>query len=661
MSLRRLAVIVVVLGSIAALVVTSRNAPASTQAVFTQLATPSTPYLPLRTKTLTNNYFCPGVPASGKNGGKVVITNPTDGAMSGQVYVYLPQGGPIVVPVDVAARQQQAVDLGALSDAKYVGAMVELDGYGAGVDQTAVAATGSSVAPCTNAPSEHWYFADGTTVDGVDYDLILTNPYPDTASVRLTFATSAGQRTPPQFDGYVIPPHSVRFVDVDGAGARQEQQLSVSVDSLRGPRGRRPVRELLGREPARAVGGARSAGRRHLLGLRRRGDGRWHHRDLHALQPDRPRGPSPAHRLPVGAHVGTAADDRHRRAGHLAGGEPRLPERRAGGAPLRARPGQQRRRGRGDRGRAGADETGAGRGRWRVHDGRAREHDHVRSLVGDARRAGADTEAALVVANTTGTKSAVTVSAVGPGGVVPVPSLSHLPLPPARRDHDRPHGAEVVGKPILVEADDPSVKLAVEQRYPRTRCGRRAAGPHRLRSPCPSESDQAVRRRPTGSEADGGPGARRGSRWSSSPAWWRGSSAAARDRTRPASRGRTRSRAARPRRLPALRTRRGWSPCSPPPRATPAPTSRGKAAVLACDDVVVHEAEYPTRQGAPPALLDRRRAGDAHRRPRRRGAGQLPRSGDGDRPVGGRRRGPPARDLPRARPRTLKDQVVAGS
>ncbi len=79
----------------------------------------------------------------------------------------------------------------------------------------------------------------------------------------------------------------------------------------------------------------------------------------------------------------------------------------------------------------------------------------------------ADTQAALVVANATGTKSAVTVNAVGPGGVVAVPSLSHLPLPAAGVITIDLTGTDVVGKPILVEADDPSVKLAVEQRYPR--------------------------------------------------------------------------------------------------------------------------------------------------------------------------------------------------
>jgi hypothetical protein len=420
----------------------------------------------LRTNTLTNNYFCPGVPAAGKNGGTVVITNPTDGAMSGQVYVYLPQGDPIVVPVDVAARQQQTVDLGALSEAQYVGAMVELDGYGAGVDQTAVGATGSSVAPCTNAPSEHWYFADGTTVDGVDYDLILTNPYPDTASVRLTFSTSAGQRTPPQFDGFVIPPHSVRFVDVDGAGARQESRLSVSVDSLRG-------RVVAGRYESFSAGarrglsvalGAPVAATYWAFADGETGEGITETYTLYnptdrevatqlTVYPSAPTAVPPqttvtvqpgtsqvvnladVDGVPAGRHyvlVQVNSDD----AGAAIVAERALTKPAPGGA-------------------GGVFTT--------VVLGSMITSSRWWAMLG----APVKTEAALVVANTTGTQSAVTVSAVGPGGVVPVPSLSHLPLPAAGVITIDLTAPDVVGKPILIEADDATVKLAVEQRYPR--------------------------------------------------------------------------------------------------------------------------------------------------------------------------------------------------
>ena len=465
MSLRRLAVIVVVLGSIAALVVTSRDTPASTEAVFTQLATPSTPYLPLRTNTLTNNYFCPGVPASGKDGGTVVITNPTDGAMGGQVYVYTPEGDPIVVPVDVAARQQQTVDVGALSDAKYVGVMVELDSYGAGVDQTAVAATGSSIAPCTNAPSEHWYFADGTTVDGVDYDLILTNPYPDTASVRLTFATSAGQRTPPQFDGFVIPPHSVRYVDVDGAGARQEKQLSVSVDSLRG-------RIVAGRYESFSAGdrrgmslalGAPVAATYWAFAEGETGEGITEtytlynptDRDVTAqltVYPTTPTAVPPQTTETIAAGMSKVVDLASV-SGVPAGRHYVLVQVNSddAGAAIVAE-------------RALTKPAPGGTGVFTtVVLGSMITSPRWWAMLGVP----ADTQAALVVANATGTKSAVTVNAVGPGGVVAVPSLSHLPLPAAGVITIDLTGTDVVGKPILVEADDPSVKLAVEQRYPR--------------------------------------------------------------------------------------------------------------------------------------------------------------------------------------------------
>jgi hypothetical protein len=470
MSLRRLAVVVVVLGSIAALIVTARDAPASTQAVFTKLASPSTPYLPLRQNTLTNNYFCPGVPAKGDNGGKVVVTNPTDGAISGQVYVYQPEGDPIVVPVDVAARQQQTVDVGAMSDAQYLGAMVELNGYGAGVDQTAVAATGSSLTPCTNAPSEHWYFADGTTVDGVDYDLILTNPYPDTASVRLTFATATGERTPPQFDGFVIPPHSVRFVDVDGAGARQEEQLSVSVDSLRG-------RVVAGRYESFSAGSRR--GLSVALGAPI-GSTTWNFADGETGEgitetytlynpTDRPVDaqltvyPAATTAVPPQTSVtvapGTATVVNLATIDGVPAGRHSVivqVNSDDAGAAIVA-----------ERALTKPAPGGAGGVFTTVVLGTMITSPRWWAMLGVP----APTEAALVVANATGTKSAVTVSAVGPGGVVPIPKLSHLPLPAAGVITIDLTTDDVLNRPILVQADDDNVAIAVEQRYPRSGTG----------------------------------------------------------------------------------------------------------------------------------------------------------------------------------------------
>jgi hypothetical protein len=468
MSLRRLAVIVVVLGSIAALLVTARNAPASTQAVFTKLATPSTPYLPLRENTLTNNYFCPGVPAKGENGGKVIVTNPTDNAMSGQVYVYQPEGDPLIVPVDVAARQQQTIDVGAMSEAQYLGVMVELDGRGAGVDQTAVAPTGSSLTPCTNAPSEHWYFADGTTVDGVDYDLILTNPYPDTASVHLTFATASGERTPPQFDGFVIPPHSVRFVDVDGAGARQESQLSVSVDSLRG-------RVVAGRYQSFSAGGRR--GLSVALGAPvasttwnfadgETGEGITETYTLYnptdsdveaqlTVYPATPTAVPPQTTTTVKAGTASVINLATDVEGVPAGRHSVIVQVNSddSGAAIVA-----------ERALTKPAPGGAGGVFTTVVLGTMITSPRWWVMLGVPSK----TEAALVVANATGTKSAVTVSAVGPGGVVAIPSLSHLPLPAAGVITIDLTLDEVLDRPILVEADDDNVAIAVEQRYPRS-------------------------------------------------------------------------------------------------------------------------------------------------------------------------------------------------
>ena len=114
------------------------------------------------------------------------------------------------------------------------GVIVELERTGATVEQRSTAPTGVALSPCSNDASTQWYFADGVSVDGVTYSLLLTNPYPDSAVVDISLVTATGLANPTELQGYVVPPRSISTIDISGSFARDEEQLSIAVQSRRG-------------------------------------------------------------------------------------------------------------------------------------------------------------------------------------------------------------------------------------------------------------------------------------------------------------------------------------------------------------------------------------------------------------------------------------------
>ena len=112
--------------------------------------------------------------------------------------------------------------------------VVEIEG-GTGLgEQRALHPAGDSVSPCANDTCAEWYFADGFTVDGSLETLILTNPYDETASVDLRFATLAGETTPTAFQGFTVPPQSVRTIPIAELGNRDEPVIAVELLASRG-------------------------------------------------------------------------------------------------------------------------------------------------------------------------------------------------------------------------------------------------------------------------------------------------------------------------------------------------------------------------------------------------------------------------------------------
>lgn len=236
---RRWPSLVVALGLVGGLAYTVSQEATTTTAVFATGAEPGTPRLIVRDGVVSTTWFCGGTPAlgasdSGEYGGEIVLTNPTDSLSSANVSIFTIDRDPIVVTVDVDPRSQTVVDLDATVTAPFVSAMVEVDRPEVAVEQVSRHPAGDAVAACTTTTSSEWYVADGFTASGSDLRLLVTNPYPTAAIVDVEVSTTAGPRTPGELQGYVVPPNSLRILNFEDAGFRDEPVVAVSLIATTG-------------------------------------------------------------------------------------------------------------------------------------------------------------------------------------------------------------------------------------------------------------------------------------------------------------------------------------------------------------------------------------------------------------------------------------------
>lgn len=232
---RTVAALVVAVGLVG-LGVTGRDTPVEQDPTFATLGKPTMPFVPSGS-FITSSWFCPGVPSGQDDvGGSVEITNPLDTPIDGRITVYSSDtdAAAIVQPLTIEARSNHSVDIAALQPSgAFASAVVEIDGGGGFVEQVARHPAGDAVAPCANAASSSWYFADGFTVDDSTEQLVLSNPYPDAAIVNIGFVTANGIRNPSILQGYPVPGQSVQVIEL-GSGARDEAVLAAKVEATRG-------------------------------------------------------------------------------------------------------------------------------------------------------------------------------------------------------------------------------------------------------------------------------------------------------------------------------------------------------------------------------------------------------------------------------------------
>ncbi|HRW37746.1 MAG TPA: DUF5719 family protein, partial [Aquihabitans sp.] len=114
--------------------------------------------------------------------------------------------------------------------ADWVGAVVDVRGGRVAVDREVSGPLGYDAAPCATTAADRWYVPSGSTRRGSELYLSLTNPFPDAASVEVSFATDRGTRTPRSLRRFSVPGRSVRVVSVaDLVTERAEVAATVRV------------------------------------------------------------------------------------------------------------------------------------------------------------------------------------------------------------------------------------------------------------------------------------------------------------------------------------------------------------------------------------------------------------------------------------------------
>lgn len=234
---RRVPALILVVAAFAALIISTRHRVEADTATFSVSATGWMPSAP-PTTGLTETWFCPGVPATGTEGveGAIVIANRVGEQLVGTILLVNDAQQSQRLELAVDPWSSATVDLDASLPGTMVGAVIEIEGGGAVVEQQAYHPSGNSNSPCANATSDTWYLADGFTVDGSLDQIVLTNPFEQTVVVNLEFATIEGSRRPASYRGLTVPARSIRVVDLGapGAGAQSEPILAVSVQASRG-------------------------------------------------------------------------------------------------------------------------------------------------------------------------------------------------------------------------------------------------------------------------------------------------------------------------------------------------------------------------------------------------------------------------------------------
>ena len=179
---------------------------------------------------LSSSWFCAGPASSPAHlaDGRLVIANAGSGTRRGKVTVVPSVGGSVTQDLQVGPTDRVVVPEKTATPAPYLGALVQLDGGQASVQQVVTGTAGTSSTACVTTGSNRWYFAAGTTQESSTLSISLFNPYPDDAIADLSFTTEQGRENPQDFQGIVIPASSVVGFDL-GSHLRRRASVATTV------------------------------------------------------------------------------------------------------------------------------------------------------------------------------------------------------------------------------------------------------------------------------------------------------------------------------------------------------------------------------------------------------------------------------------------------
>jgi hypothetical protein len=183
---------------------------------------------------ISTSWFCPGAAGGdGIDAASVVVSNPSDTEITATISFLSeqPQESKNVV---VSARSQLVVDALRGRTVGVVVPVVEIIGSVGTVEQNIEFAAGDVTSQCVSHTSNSWYFADGFTSEGSSERLVLTNPFPESAVANVSFTTAEGKRTPANLQGVILAPHSAKSISINEAGAHNESSVALNVQATSG-------------------------------------------------------------------------------------------------------------------------------------------------------------------------------------------------------------------------------------------------------------------------------------------------------------------------------------------------------------------------------------------------------------------------------------------
>jgi hypothetical protein len=183
---------------------------------------------------ISTSWFCPGAAAGdGLDAATVVISNPSDVAITASLSLFSDATAE-TQNISVPPRDRLSVDVLRGRTVGVVVPAVEIIGGIGTVEQQLVYAAGDVTSQCVSQTSNTWYFADGFTAEGSSQRLVLTNPYPESAVVNVSYTTAEGRRTPANLQGVILSALSAKSISMSDVGAANESQIAVEVIATTG-------------------------------------------------------------------------------------------------------------------------------------------------------------------------------------------------------------------------------------------------------------------------------------------------------------------------------------------------------------------------------------------------------------------------------------------